>query len=244
MAMYLRISQDKKLENFETLVNHRTLLESFACKNGFTFETYEEVLSGGSSELGKRPQLQRLLNEIETFDAILVVELSRLSRNGLISETVLQYCKDYDKPIITPEKVYDLANNDHDVLTFRFGALIASQEHALIGKRSKNNKIQMARAGLYISGSPPFGYVRNPKTKKLEIKEEEAETIRYIFTLHSQGLGSFKIRDILNAEGYKSATGKYFNLSSIKRIIKNPVYKGWTVFHDRKKVKKEWQVYL
>ncbi|GAE36153.1 recombinase family protein [Halalkalibacter akibai] len=225
VAMYLRISQEKKSENFETLANHRNLLKEFATNNGYTFETFEEVLSGGASELGQRPQLQKLLNEVEKFDAILVVELSRLSRNGLISETVLQYCKDYDKPIITPDKVYDLANSDNDVLTFRFGSLIASQEHALIGKRSKYNKIQMARAGLHISGSIPFGYVRSSTTKKLEINEEEAKTVRYIYSLHTQGLGSFRIRDILNMEGYKSATGKHFNLPSIKRILRNPVYK-------------------
>ncbi|MDT8861151.1 recombinase family protein [Alkalihalobacillus sp. MEB130] len=238
VAMYLRISQEKRSENFETLTNHRKILTELATRNGYTFETYEEVLSGGTSDLDQRPQLQKLLREIEKFDAILVVELSRLSRNGLISETVLQYCKDYDKVIITPEKIYDLANNDHDVLTFRFGALIASQEHALIGKRSKNNKMQMAKTGLYISGSPPFGYRRNPETKKLEIHEEEAKTVRYIYSLYSEGKGIFKIRDRLNAEGYKSATGNHFNIPSIKRIICNPVYKGWTVFTDRKKIKK------
>lgn len=238
VAMYLRISQEKKTENFETLMNHRALLSDYASEKGYTIEAFEEVLSGGVSELDQRPQLQRLLSEIERFDAILVLELSRLSRNGLISETVLQYCQDYNKPIITPEKLYDLANNDHDVLTFRFGSLIASQEHALIGKRSKSNKIQMAKEGYHISGNVPFGYLRNPSTKKLEVDNEAAQTIRYIFELHLKGLGSYKIRDRLNAEGYKSAKGKHFNLSSIKRIIRNPVYKGWIVFNDRKKVKK------
>ena len=238
VAMYLRISQEKKTENFHTLNNHRKLLTEYAQKNNYTTETFEEVLSGGTSELEQRPQLQKLLNEIEKFDAILVVELSRLSRNGLISETVLQYCKDYDKPIITPEKTFDLANSDTDVLTFRFGSLIASQEFALIGKRSKYNKIQMAKEGLHVSGAVPFGYFRNPVTKKLEIDEKTAGTVRYIFELSAKGYGSYKIRNIINTEGYRSATGRYFNIPTIKRIIQNPVYKGWTVFTDRKKVKR------
>ncbi|WGD80751.1 recombinase family protein [Bacillus subtilis] len=239
VAMYLRISQEKKGENVETLANHESILKDFANRKGYVIaETFKEVLSGGASELQARPQLQRLLDNLEKFDAILVVELSRLSRNGLISETVLQYCKDYDKPIITPEKVYDLSNNDNDVLTFRFGALIASQEHSLIGKRSKNNKITMAKAGLDIAGGVPFGYRRNKETKKLEIYEPEAETIRYIFKLHSQGLGSFKIRDILNEEGIKPARGNHWNLPAIKRIIRNEKYKGWNFFNDRKRVKK------
>jgi site-specific DNA recombinase len=238
VAKYLRISQEKRNEGTETLANHRSILTEFAKKQGYTFETYEEVLSGGASEMEARPQLQKLLDNIEKYDAIMVVELSRLSRNGLISETVLQICVDYDKPIITPEKVYDLANNNNDVLAFRFGSLIASQEHGLIGKRSKNNKITMAKQGLHVSGNVPFGYIRNPISKKLEINEAEAPTIRYIFKLHSEGKGAYTIRDILNKEGYKSATGKAFNLPSVKRIIRNEAYKGTTVFNDRKKVKK------
>ncbi|MEH7276170.1 recombinase family protein, partial [Neobacillus vireti] len=239
VAMYLRISREKKGENVETLANHRSLLTDFTKKSGYSYEAFEEVLSGGASELEARPQLQELLDRIEEFDGILVVELSRLSRNGLISEQVLQHCVDYDKPIITPIHTYDLANNNNDVLTYRFGSLIASQEHALIGKRSKSNKIQMAKAGLDVSGGVPYGYRRNTKTKKLEIYEPEAEAVRLIFKLHSQGHGSFKIRDILNEEGiYKPSRTDHWNLPSIKRIIRNEKYKGWNFFNDRKKVKK------
>lgn len=239
VGIYLRISQEKKGENVETLFNHRSLLTGYAKENEFSYEIFEEVLSGGVSEIEERPELLKLLKRIEEFDAILVVELSRLSRNGLISEQVLQYCVDYDKPILTPYHTYDLANNNNDVLTYRFGSLIASQEHGLIGKRSKNNKIQMAKAGLDIAGGIPYGYRRNRETKKLEIYEPEAEAVRLIFKLHSQGFGSHKIRDILNAEGiYKPSRSNHWITQSIKRIIKNVKYKGWNFFNDRKRIKK------
>lgn len=243
IALYLRISQEKKSENVETLENHRRLLTDYARNNAMTFVEFGEVVSGGKTEIEDRPQLRKLLQDIEQFDAILVVELSRLSRNGLISQTVKQYCIDYDKPILTPYgQVYDLANQDNDRLMFDVGAMISSHEHGVIGKRSKTNKMQMAKQGLHVSGGVPFGYRREPKTKKLYIVEDEAVIIRRIFTLHSQGLGSFKIRDILNDEGYKSATGKFFNIPTIKRILKNVTYKGWTFFNDRKRVKKNGKV--
>jgi site-specific DNA recombinase len=242
VAMYLRISQEKKGEDIETLANHRQILTEFCKDNGYSYEEFGEVISGGKTELEDRVQLQRLLNSIERFDALLVVELSRLSRNGLISQTVKQYCIDYDKPILTPYQTYDLANSETDRLMFDVGAMISSHEHGVIGKRSKANKIQMAKQGLHVSGNVPYGYIRNPKTKKLEIDEEAAKTIRYIFYLHSKGYGSFKIRDILNEEGYKSAKGGTFNLPSVKRIIRNPHYKGWTVFHDRKRIKKKGKI--
>lgn len=242
LAMYLRISQEKKNENVETLANHRQILTEYCNVNGYTYEEFGEVISGGKTEIEDRIQLQRLLTNIEKFDAVLCVELSRLSRNGLISQTVKQYCIDYDKPILTPYQTYDLANSDTDRLMFDVGSMISSHEHGVIGKRSKANKIQMAKNGLHISGNVPFGYIRNSKTKKLEIEEEAAKTIRYVFQLHGKGLGSFKIRDILNEEGYKSAKGKMFNLPAIKRIIRNPHYKGWTVFQDRKRIKRNGKV--
>jgi site-specific DNA recombinase len=238
IAIFLRISQEKKHENEETLKNHREILVEFANSIGCTYDIYGEVISGGKSELEDRTELQRLLNNIERYDAILCFELSRLSRNGLISQTVKQYCMDYDKPILTPYHEYDLANNENDRLMFDLGSLIASHEYGVIGKRSKSNKMQMSKAGLHVSGNVPFGYSRNNETKKLEVNEEEAKIVRYIFELHSKGLGCFKIRDTLNREGYRTARNNHFKLPTIKRILKNPVYKGTIVFNDRKRKKK------
>lgn len=238
LAIYLRISQEKKNENEETLKNHREILTDYAISINCTYELFGEVISGGKSDLEERKELQRLLNSIEKYDAILCFELSRLSRNGLISQTVKQYCIDYDKPILTPYHEYDLANNENDRLMFDLGTMIATHEHGVIGKRSKMNKLQMSKAGLHVSGNVPFGYRRNDKTKRLEIKDDEAKVVRYIFDLHFKGLGSYKIRDILNREGYKTAKNNYFELPTIKRIIKNPAYKGTIVFNDRKRKKK------
>ncbi len=238
LAIYLRISPEKKNENEETLKNHREILIDYAKSLNCTYDIFGEVISGGKSDLEERKELQRLLNSIEKYDAILCFELSRLSRNGLISQTVKQYCMDYDKSILTPYHEYDLANNENDRLMYDLGSLISSHEHGVIGKRSKMNKIQMSKAGLHVSGNVPFGFRRNYKTKRLEIKDDEARVVRYIFDLHLKGLGSYKIRDILNKEGYKSAKNNYFELPTIKRIIKNPVYKGTIVFNDRKRKKK------
>ncbi|MGG4434632.1 recombinase family protein [Priestia megaterium] len=238
VAIYLRISREKSDKQSDSLSNHRQRLQEFVKQKGYTYEEFGEVVSGGGSALEKRPKLQELLENIERFDAILCVEISRLARNNLISQTVKQLCIDYAIPIITPEKVYDL-NSSNDSLLYDVGSAVSSHEHSIIGKRVKMNKMQMAKQGLHVSGSAPFGYKRNSKTKKLEIDEEPAKTIRYVFDLHSMGYGSFKIRDILNAEGYKSSRGGHFSVPSINRIIKNPAYKGWSVFSDRKKVKRD-----
>ncbi|MCM3016906.1 recombinase family protein [Priestia megaterium] len=134
VAIYLGISREKN-ENVDTPDNYKQQLIEFAKSKSYTYEIYGEVISGGSSELEQRLELQKLLDNIEKFDAILCVEISRLSRNRLISQTVKQHRIDYDKPIIMPYQTYDLGNSSNDWLVFDFGSVIASQEHALIGKR-------------------------------------------------------------------------------------------------------------
>lgn len=238
VAMYLRISQEKDDKNADTLENHRELLTEYCERNDFTYEEFGEVVSGGSSDLENRPKLQELLNNIETFDAILVVELSRLSRNNLIAQQVKQTCIDYDIPIITLTKTFYLSDKD-DSLLFDITSSVSSYEHQIIGMRSKINKISMAKQGKHISGNIPFGYYRDPDKKKLKINEEEAKVVRLIFQLHKEGYGSYKIRDTLNARGYKSKKEMRFSLPSIKRIIRNPAYKGTVIFNDRKRVKEK-----
>ncbi|MGD6992133.1 recombinase family protein [Sutcliffiella horikoshii] len=236
-ALMLRISRDKG-ENEETLQNHREMLQDFAAKQGYTYDTYEEIISGGIQEIDKRPELQRMINNISKYTAILCIALDRLARNGLVSQQIRRLCIDHEIMIITPAQSFDLANSSDDCLLFDISSTFAVREYEMIGKRNKMNKVARAKRGEWISGSVPFGYDRNKETKKLVINEKQAKIVQEIFRLHAAGMGSYKIRDILNAEGLKPAKAKAFNLPSIKRIIKNPVYKGTVVFNDRKRIKK------
>lgn len=247
VAMYLRISDDKKessgkrMENEDTLRNHKEILTNYAARHSYTYEIFQEVVTGGHSEIANRPELHSLLNRIEEFDAILVVELSRISRNGKISELVLEYCQDYHKLIITPETSYDL-NNDMDALMFRLGSAISEHERSIIGKRIKNNKIQMTKMGLNASGSSPLGYKRNPVTKKLEIDEDKAGIIRYAFQLCKNGYGASKISQSLNDMNYKTANGNPFTTRAVKDMLKTQTYKGYMVYNNYTKTKRKGKV--
>ncbi|WEG18461.1 recombinase family protein [Alkalihalophilus pseudofirmus] len=245
IAIYLRISDDKKtstgkrVENEETLANHREKLVEIAKQKGYTYEIFQEVVTGGHSEIENRPQLQSLLSRIEEFDAISAMELSRLSRNGKISELVMEYCIDYRVFIlISDTAIYNLSN-EMDALMFRLGSAFSAHERQVIGKRIKNNKIQMTKMGLNASGSVPLGYKRNPETKKLEIDEDAAMIVKYAFQLCQDGYGASKISQALNNLNYKTAKGNRFSTRAVKEMLKIQTYKGNTVYHDYIKVKRK-----
>lgn len=235
-ALYMRISREKG-ENEDTLQNHREQMTEFLQSKGYTFETYSEIVSGGKQEIGERPQLQQLVDNIEKYDAVFCTSLDRLARNGKVSQEIKQIFVDHDIQIITPSQTFDIANNSNDSLLYDVSSMFATMEFQLIGKRNKLNKIQRAKRGEWVSGQSAYGYKRNDDTKKLVIYEPEAKVVRYIFKLHGEGLGSRRIVDTLNEQGYKPLRSGAFNLPTVKRIIKNPVYKGTVELNDRKKIK-------
>ncbi|KUP08073.1 hypothetical protein Q73_07565 [Bacillus coahuilensis m2-6] len=233
-AMYLRISQEHG-EDEDTLRNHREILTEFAKKNEMQYDIYEEIVSGMDRDIKKRDEFYTIFHNAEKYKGIILLKIDRLARHETVAMQFRDLCVDYDIPVITPTKTYDFSNQT-DNMMYVMEAAFAANEGRAIAFRNKMNKIIRSKRGEHVSGSVPYGYKRNKEAKKLEIVEDEAKVIRYIYRLHAKGLGSARIRDILNQEGYKPAKAKVFNTPSIKRIIKNPAYKGTLVFNDRKRV--------
>lgn len=236
MAVYLRLSTEKR-ESEDSLANHRIILTEYCEKMSWSYDLYEEVLSGSISELADRPELRKVLDSIDIYDGIVCIEIARLSRNGFISELVYKYCYEYDKPIYTPSQIYDLRTSEGSN-AFNTKTFIAKFESQGIGERSKTNKKVLARQGLWVSGAIPFGYRRN-KDKRLEIFEPEAQAVKRIYELHNAGRGLQAIVDFLNAEGHKPQRSRFWNIQSVKKILSNKAYIGTVVFQDLKKVKKQ-----
>jgi site-specific DNA recombinase len=236
VAIYLRISDDKKIKGKrvseeETLRNHRIRLVDFCNRQGYTFEIFEEVVSGGKTDLKDRPQLDKLLKQLGEFDAMLVNDITRISRDTYISSRVKQEMDKFDKLILTPEHSYYL-KDQNDSLMYGINSVISAHERETIGKRIKFNKLEMARRGLNASGSAPIGYMRNPDTKKLELDPKTAHIPATAFYLNSIGYGSLKIQEIMNRLGFRTKKGKLWTNTTIKDLLKKETYKGFTIYHD------------
>lgn len=83
-AEYLRKSRmEEGMDTEEVLAKHRKALAEYAKAHDIhIIETYCEVVSGES--LYARPEMLRLLQDVEDgrYDAVLVMDLDRLSRGG------------------------------------------------------------------------------------------------------------------------------------------------------------------
>jgi DNA invertase Pin-like site-specific DNA recombinase len=238
-AGLLRISTDKtdaagkKVNMEETLRNHEEKITSYCKEMDWELTTYKEVLSGGT-EYEDRIELKALLNDLEQYDVIVVMELQRLSRQHEVSGKIKTKILQHGTLIVTlnPFQIYDMANNSMDALMYDIGSALSEYERRVASQRVRANKMSMSRQGLNSSGSVAFGYKRNPETKKLEIIEEEAIIVKKIFDWYIEGKGQAKICEMLNDMGIKNKQGNKWVPQSLRYLLQCKTYKGTLVAHS------------
>lgn len=241
VAQYLRKSRmEDGMDTDEVLSKHREALSAYAAAHGLhIIETYYEVVSGES--LYARPQMLRLLQDVEDgrYDAVLVMDLDRLSRGRMKDQgVILDAFRDSGTLIITPEKTYDLSDDLDDELA-EFKTFISRREYKIITKRLRRGLQQTIRSGCYVANAP-YGYKRVTIDRRptLEIYEPEAQFVRQIFELYTQGYGCVSIARLVSAQGARPHRSEVFNRSSIAKILRNPVYIGKIVWDQKKHIKK------
>ncbi|TVX92275.1 recombinase family protein [Paenibacillus agilis] len=199
---YLRKSrQDEELERKtgeDALKAQGDLMDRVLIPIGIPYKQVKELKSG--DKIDTRPVFQGVIASLRNgeYQAIAVKEISRMGRGsykdmGLIYELI----KDMRIFIITPYKVYD-PKNPADLRQIRFELFLSREEFETTSERLMGGRVSNALAGLWVSGAAPYGFVYNPSTRKLEIKEDEAEVIRAIFDLYVNGVPGKdgKLRDV------------------------------------------------
>ncbi|MEW9672487.1 recombinase family protein [Ammoniphilus sp. 3BR4] len=238
-ALYLRRSrQDVKLEartGENTLEAQRMAMKKFLSGACFPYHTFEEIASGSSLE--KRREMQRIIEGIkrEKYDAIIVKDISRLSRGSQQDAGILyKIIEDYEILIITPARVYD-PKNESDLQMLRFEFFFYHEEFQAIKKRLTSGRQQAAERGFYIGGPIPYGWKVDQKTKTLIPDEEQKEIINLMYDLYLEGRYGFqKIADELNRRKIPSPKGVKWAKASVKRILSNERNIGLQVFGKRK----------
>ena len=240
-GLYLRKSRmEEGLDTDEVLARHQKALLDYARDHGIhIIETYPEVVSGES--LYARPQMLRLLQDVEDgrYDCVLCMDLDRLSRGRMKDQgIILDAFKDSDTLIVTPEKVYNLADEiDEEYAELK--TFMSRREYKIINKRLRRGLQQSIEDGCYVANAP-YGYKKVTIDRKptLEIYEPEAKFVRMMFQLYAQGYGCVSIARHINALGARPHRSAEFNRSSVARILRSPTYIGKIVWNQKKHIKK------
>jgi DNA invertase Pin-like site-specific DNA recombinase len=187
---------------------------------------WERAVSGSSS--WKDRELGDVIARCADGEAagIVVENQDRLSREKLIATAeVWDALERHNLRLVCVNDGLDTATGDHEML-FTIKAAIAREQAKQMAKRTDAMKRSKIGAGIHISGTVPFGYVRGEK-KKLVPERETSRIVRRLFKRRATGESYASLTRWLNEVAPGGATGKGRWLrTSVIRILSNRVYLG------------------
>lgn len=232
---------------------------AFAERSGLAFDGtwYEDHKSG--SKAAARPDFQRMVRDAEAgrFDVLMVYDTSRFGRNR--REVAMYEQRLHEAGVVVAYALNGVVSNDPTQQML----LAVNQTSDGEWLRVHRERLFMAYAKRFAaakwSGTAPLGYRMGYEStwdaaRQVSVPVEtgrlvpdtvertrddgatytNAELVATIGELYATGrMGARPMAAHLNAEGYRTVSGGLFSGGSIRHILENPAYNGWTTRHQR-----------
>ena len=248
-ALYCRLSQDDGIEgDSNSIQNQKAILQKFAEDHHFPSPCFyvDDGFSGGNFQ---RPAFQQMISDMENGEIGIIVtkDLSRLGRNQLhtglyIEERFPMFGVRY---IAINDNVDTDSSESNDLMPFKN----LFNEWFIRDTSRKIRAVLKAKAerGERLGTRAPYGYRKDPDTKKLIVDEEAAAIVRRIFAMCASGSGPSQIARILKKEQILTPTMYAYTRfgmnhtcldtahpynwsdSAIANLLENEIYLGNTV---------------
>ena len=201
-ALYCRLSQDDGLEgDSNSIQNQKNILQKFAEDHHFPNPCFyvDDGFSGGNFQ---RPAFQQMISDMENGEIGIIItkDLSRLGRNQLhtglyIEERFPMFGVRY---IAINDNVDTDSSESNDLMPFKN----LFNEWFIRDTSRKIRAVLKAKAerGERLGTRAPYGYIKDPETKKLAVDDEAAAIVRRIFAMCASGNGPSQIARILKKE--------------------------------------------
>jgi site-specific DNA recombinase len=245
-AIYTRKSTEEGLEQeFNSLDAQREAGEAYVASQrheGWTLvpDHYDDGgFSGGNME---RPALKRLLADIAArkIDVIVVYKVDRLSRSLSDFAKLVDV---FDAHTISFVSVTQQFNTTTSMgrLTLNILLSFAQFEREVIGERVRDKVAASKCKGMWMGGSPPYGY--DVIERRLVINEAESAVVRKIFQRFLVLRSTTKLTEELRQDGCLTKTyvtgsgrhkqGRLMDKGFLYKLLSNPVYLGETRHRDQ-----------
>ncbi len=277
IAIYLRLSKEDEdiRDESNSITNQRAMLKEYVSKNFTDYKLKEFVDDGFSGTNFRRPGVMSMLEQVRDgeFDCVIVKDFSRFSRDYIELGSYLDQIFPFlGVRFLSLNDRYDSSKNTGNItdLDISFKGLMYDLYSKDLSLKVKSSLQIRKKQGQYTSANAPFGYRKDPNDRhRLLIAEDEAELVKRIFLLTSEGKTSAEIARQFNQEKIptpiefkikkgrtrKKPLGDGFQWegSVICSILRNPVYIGDMVYDkyyrdevggkNHLKPRSEWKIY-
>ncbi|MFJ6023561.1 recombinase family protein [Brevundimonas sp. NPDC092305] len=238
-AVYTRKSSEEGLEQeYNSLHAQRDACEAYIRSQigeGWSClkTAYDDGgVSGGTME---RPGLKQLLADIAArkIDVVVVYKVDRLTRSLWDFAKIVEV---FDKHGVSFVSVTQSFNTTSSMgrLTLNMLLSFAQFEREVTSERIRDKIAASKKKGMWMGGGVPLGYEAEGRT--LRIHEEEAQTVRHIFTRYLELKSVHALVAELKAQGVRSklsmfSTGRQrggvpIDRGAAYKLLANPAYLG------------------
>ena len=245
-AIYGRLSVEDNEDN-ESMETQIALVQDFINRSSELnyVDTYFD--NGFTGTNFKRPAFTRLMNDVrqKKIKCIVVKDLSRFGRNyleaGYYIETVFPFLG--VRLIAVNDNFDSTRKEDMESMALPIRNMINTMYAKDISKKVWSSLQRKKEAGYAVGSDAPFGYIRNPVTKRNEIDPETAFYVQLIFQWALMGVAIYEIARRMTllqvptprewhrkiVEGKDVVTYKKWGETSIRHMLANQTYVGDTI---------------
>ncbi len=229
-ALYVRVSTEDQAREGHSLEAQEEMLRAYCEAQGWEVASvYRD--DGYSGRNTRRPGYQRMLEERELWDCVLVLKMDRIHRSSKNFMAMMESLEGWGKSFSSSTESLDTSNAlgrfVMDMIQ-RIGQLESEQ----IGERTYMGMREKAESARGILGfRVPYGY--RLEEGSLIPEESEADIVRWIFSAYLEGRSMDDIAFTLNnRHGTLTRSGNPWNVHNLRTVLHNPVYAGFLRWED------------
>lgn len=222
IAGYVRVSHDEQKKYGYSVQAQIDRIIRYAEENKCQLvEIY--VDEGFTATKMKRPDLLRMLNDLDKFDVLVFTRLDRFSRNVLQANKMVEIMEEYNVAIKSIEEEDIDTTTADGKFNFNLRVSLAQREAEKTSERIKSVFEFKIKQGQPVSGNQPYGYkIVTEDNKKKIIKDPELiPIVNDIFEYFAK---HHTIRGTMTYINGKYDISKNYNC--IRRMIKSTEYYG------------------
>lgn len=214
-------SLEAQREHYESWIR---MHDDWECAGVF----YDFGISGTKADA--REGLQALLYACRTgsVDYVLTKSISRFSRNTSDCLSQVRELLSYNIPIYFEKENIDTGSMESELILSVLSSMAQSESES-ISKNVKWSVKKRMEEGTFVFGYLPYGYTKDA-AGNMVIDPVESEIVKLIFDLALNGMGTYKIAQLLDRRNVPTRKGGKWSGSTVKGILVNEKYYGAAAF--------------
>jgi len=245
-APCIRVSTGEQKKQQTAQIQHQKIIQFGKEQDINLLDPY--IDEGYSGELSERPDLHRLLDDIEEkeIDLVILTEPDRLAREFGVQKFIQRQIE--EKGALLWFLSAPPAETEDQQVGIDILGLLAGWERGKIKQRTMDGKTKKAKDGYIVGGKAPYGYLYLPRTRErrgyYEINEDEAQWVRKILGwCASEGLSTEAIARRITDQGILTQSGgSVWKKTTIYNMLKNETYAGVAHYNKHQSIPpRNWQ---